>query len=100
MRLTKEQSRERYRGLRELVAEWDPLGLIALGSPRDEYDCIVGPLMRQLEQKATVEDISAYLQHEFANHFGVSRGPDATARAQFAQRARAWFSEHWRDSTL
>jgi hypothetical protein len=52
MRLTKEHSRERWNELRDLVIAWKPNGLIAIGSPRDEYDCLLGPLMRDLEQGA------------------------------------------------
>ncbi len=57
MRLSKEHSRKRWRELRDAVNEWDPVGLIELGAPVDEYECLVGPLMRMLG-KNTKEDIA------------------------------------------
>jgi hypothetical protein len=100
MHLTKEQSRKRWAELRDLVVGWDPLGLIHIGSPRDEYDCLLGPLMRYLEQRAPDGIISSYLQHEFSGHFGVSAYPSEAERTRFAQTVRAWFAEHWSDTSV
>jgi hypothetical protein len=57
-----------------------------MGAPLDEYDCLLGPLMRHLEQGAPEAVISSYLEHEFSEHFGMGALPE---------RARAWFSKQW-----
>lgn len=89
--LTKEQSRARWREIRSLVNDWDPIDLITYGAPEDEYECVVGPLISLLEQSSTSEEIASFLECEFAEHFGVP-GVDASA---FAERARLWYRTRW-----
>ena len=41
--LSKEQSRERWAGIRALFCQWDPIGVMDDSEwPRDEYDCMWG----------------------------------------------------------
>jgi len=94
MRLTKEQSRDRWREMRDLAFEWDPIGVGDNPECWDEYDCIIGPLLRMLEQDATPDQLSAYLQTELRDHFGLS--PIPTREDEFASRAAAWFQDRWR----
>ena len=98
MTLTKAQSRKRWAELRALVADWDPLGLLAVGGPGDEYDCLVGPLMRLLENRARGDEISAFLEGEFSGHFGLNVYPDGQERSRFVDQAQMWFSKSWPDS--
>ena len=54
-----------------LLREWDPLSLMAdPTAPRDEYDCLVGPLLNRLQAAATVADLAAHLHHELEEHYG------------------------------
>jgi len=87
MPLTAPALKKRYADLRSLVAEWDPLGLIDAGSPQDEYDCLVGPVFRRLEDGESPERIAAYLDAHIPEHFGLAPSPTLP----FAQRASAWF---------
>ena len=64
--------RQRFVELRALVNIWDPIGLIALGLPEDEYDCIVGPVLRLLESHKSRHEIASYLDCEMSEHFGLS----------------------------
>jgi hypothetical protein len=100
MGLTKEQSRKRWEELRDLLVAWDPLNLSKIGAPRDEYDCLLGPLMRHLEQGSTDNVVSSFLAHEFTDHFGVPSYAEEPDVVRFAQLARAWFSEHWSGSAV
>ncbi len=86
----KEQALETWRELNDLVAEWDPLGLIGTGAPRDEYDCLVGHLLRLLKDGATEDGMVAFLNQELREHFGVKGPPESELRA-FVARARSWF---------
>jgi len=91
LRITRQQLRIRYRELRDLVNAWDPVGLIATGAPLDEYDCIVGPVLRRLEEHQSASMIAAYLSTEFDDHFGVAlRDPK-----EFAEKAVTWYSQRW-----
>ncbi len=97
MRLSKEESRKRWRELRDTVNEWDPIGLIAMGAPQDEYECMVGPLMRMLEAGSGPEEIADYLNRHVPEHFGVSR---TMGVEDFAQEIIRWFGTEWKDSTV
>jgi hypothetical protein len=91
--LTKDQTRQRWRELRDLVNSADPAGLVGMGSPLDEYECLVGPVMRLLEQRAPHEAIVAFLTGEFREHFGVEV-PD-TVIVQLAAATATWHRTQW-----
>ncbi len=95
MRIEKHELRQRWGELRALVNEWDPVGLIGAGAPLDEYECVVGPLLRMLEERAQEAEIAAFLGTEFDEHFGV---PVADARV-FAGRAASWYKTRWPATT-
>jgi hypothetical protein len=97
MKLTNEQSRKRRQELRDSACEWDPIGVIPLGCPRDEYDCLLSPLLRLLEQNACNEQIFRFLDDELRNHFGLPLVP--TTR-DFASRVQAWYDSSWAGSTV
>jgi hypothetical protein len=90
-RLSKQESRTRWKELRDLVNSWDPIGLIDVGCPEDEYDCVVGPLMRRLEEDESTSKITKYLETEFRDHFGC----EARDVFEFVARAKKWYSERW-----
>ena len=92
--LSKEQSRTRSAELQKLLCEWDPIGVTNSPDwPRDEYDCMAGPILRLLENGASSFEIAAYLRHEITEHFGFPQGP---FKYWFvARRFRAWFDERW-----
>jgi hypothetical protein len=92
--LTKAESRQRWRELRDLVNAWDPVGLIAAGAPEDEYECIVGPVLRLLERDAAHAAIVDYLVGECSDHFGVPIG-EPGAR-EFVVRVAGWYQRQWR----
>jgi hypothetical protein len=86
----KAESRLRWSELRDLVNAHDPIGLIATGAPKDEYECIVGPLMRLLEHSAPAHEIGSFLETEFRTHFG---SPISEAGAmELTTRAQAWYA--------
>jgi hypothetical protein len=97
MRLSKEHSRKRWNGLRDAVNEWDSVGLIELGAPVDEYECLVGPLMRMLEKNICPEEIAGYLTQHVPDHFGVSP-PDGAQ--EFSEEIVNWFLTQWKNTTV
>ena len=89
-RLSKEQSRARWAELRGLLNEWDPIGVMSTPEgPRDEYDCIAGPVMRMLEAGASQGQIADFLRQEMTEHFGLPSAPDGVGAV--ARRIRKWF---------
>lgn len=94
--LTKSESRERWSQLRAQICAWDPIGVVDQpDSPRDEYDCLVGPLLTMLQSGATDDSIGAHLRKEIVEHLGLS--PDPHELSTLARRLRSWFDLAWRD---
>jgi hypothetical protein len=94
--LSKSELRERWAQLRALLCEWDPLGVMGVPDwPRDEYDCLVGPLLRLLDSEASKEHIARYLHNEIDEHFALFADKyDFTA---MAERVEKWFDHAWRN---
>lgn len=63
--------------------------------PRDEYDCLVGPLLTLLASEASKEEIARYLRKEIDEHFGLS--PDNYDFTAVAERVGKWFDRGWRN---
>ena len=92
--LSKREIRERSAQLRALLCEWDPIGVMSYPDwPRDEYDCLLGPLLTLLDAEASKEEISRYLRKEIDEHFGLSA--DNYDFAAVAERFRKWFYLGW-----
>jgi len=66
-----------FDGLRALLNSWDPIGVYQadpselLEWPEDEYDCLLSPLVSQLQRGASRVDVADFLRHELQHHFGV-----------------------------
>jgi hypothetical protein len=63
--------------------------------PRDEYDCLAGPLLTLLQSDADDDEIVSYLRKEIDEHFGLS--PDHYDFLAVAARLRTWFERGWRN---
>ncbi len=95
--LSKLESRRRWSEIRDLLNEWDPIGIMASRDwPRDEYECLAGPLLRLLEGNATQDEIADYLRNEIEGHFGLD--PSRYEFRAVAARLQSWFAEHWAGS--
>jgi hypothetical protein len=53
--------------VRGVLLAWDPIP----GAPDDEYDCLIWPLVRYLDEGAVRSEIAAWLQSEVATHYGI-----------------------------
>jgi hypothetical protein len=73
--------------------EWDPIG-VGPDGPKDEYDCLLWPVMRKLEDGAPEEQLVTFLVSELEGHFGLTG--DASNVEAFASRARNWFETSWK----
>ena len=96
-RLDKSDSRERWRQIRDLWNEFDPIGVMGIKDwPRDEYDSYLGPTLRLLEQGASLEEIQKYLAFVTLEHMGLNETSRAEmSRRTFAKRLQDWYAEKW-----
>jgi hypothetical protein len=97
VKLTKGQSRERWRQLHDLACEWDPIGVISIGAGRDEYDCLLGPLLRLLEDNADEDALFHYLDLQMRDHFGLLYVPSTRS---FASKVKSWYEQSWPGSSV
>ena len=72
--------------IRSVLLAWDPIGA---GTPDDEYDCLIWPVVRRLESGADAAELAAWLREEMAVHFGLD-SPSGTDEA--AERLRAAYA--------
>lgn len=61
--------------LREMLWEWDPIGVANLG-PDDEYDCLIAPLVGLLSADADQPALASFLRHQLHSHFGLDPAHD------------------------
>lgn len=98
MTLDKQQSRQRWAELGALFNEWDVLGVMGSpDSPQDEYDDLVGMVMRLLVQDADKKRIARHLHDMLKHHYGLSLIPDTN---DIAATVRAWFVSKWAGSQV
>ncbi|GAB3665128.1 hypothetical protein GCM10027596_30740 [Nocardioides korecus] len=68
-------ARRAQRELRDLLNEWDPIGVLGpgRGGPVDEYDCIRDPLISHLLRGDTEHEVAEFLRAELTDHFGLDQ---------------------------
>jgi hypothetical protein len=87
----KRQARKEADGIRLLLVQWDPLGAVAAGAPRDEYDCMIGPIHGLLRRGTSVDEMNTLLIRELVHHFGIR--PEVVDPDGFAARLLGWWRE-------
>src|SRR5262245_59551130 len=92
--LSKRESRQRSAELNALLCEWDPIGVMSAGAPRDEYHCLIGPLLTLLQSGATRAELASYLRKQIVDHFGLS--PEHHDFQAAGEKVRNWFDRAWR----
>jgi len=96
-RLGKEESRKRYRELRELWNEFDPIGVFGDWDEwsLDEYEDCCGPSLRLLEQGATASELEAYV-YSALQRMGIE-GDDKEVQ-DFVKKMQEWFQKNWSET--
>jgi hypothetical protein len=84
--------RPEWRNLRELVWDWDPIGIgeRAREFTEDEYECILERVVPLLQSGASVVEIAWSLDEFLPNHFGMRAQHEAAS--VFAGNAVALWS--------
>ena len=79
--------------LRTRLLAWDPVGIADAPEAQDEYDGMIGPLMRQLHAGASQIDVARWLTRKLEQDFGLPSQQEREAR--LATELITW----WREST-
>ncbi len=58
-----------YYDLREILNKEDPIGLIEIGAPDDEYDSEISTILPKLKPCISVEELQAMIHAEFVKWF-------------------------------
>jgi len=97
MKLGKQESRKRWKEIRSMWCQWDPIGVMSdLDWPRDEYDSYLGPSLRYLEQNASIEEIDEYLSFVVSEYMGLGQeGINYSKPRIFAAKLKEWYSKNW-----
>ncbi len=61
---------EKFFELRSIINEYDPIGLIGMGSPEDEYDPEVTTIISKLDSNFTESEVYDLVYDEFLFWFG------------------------------
>ena len=81
-------TRRRYQALvaavERAINETDPIGLLEIGAPSDEYAPEIGTVVPRLASVRRLDDVTAVLHEEFSRWFG-----DDTAGPRHAYEASA-----------
>ena len=67
--LLKQAYRELYAEVSRLVREADPIRLIAIGAPDDEYDVEVSTILPRLHEATSASDVHRIVYEEFVHWF-------------------------------
>ena len=86
--MSHEAVRARTDELRDLLNDWDFIGVFDPETNTDEYDCMIEPLLRRLMTGASPSDIERYLEAEITGHFGMSAS--LVDAKPMAERLTAW----------
>jgi hypothetical protein len=81
----REAIRARMDELRQLLNDWDFIGVGECSAHDDEYDCLLGPLLSRLTGDAEPDEVAAFLRQEIEDHFGLD--PRSIDIDDFAARA-------------
>ena len=64
-----------------LLNEWDPIGIVSLGGPDDEYQSYEGGVLALLQQGVSEDELAAHLIKIERDRMGLEESPDIARRA-------------------
>lgn len=73
----------------DLLNQWDPIGIMSLEAPKDEYDCFVNPILSILHKGKGKSELTNFLKKHLEDHMGLDSKdskPD-----EFAEKIMSWW---------
>ncbi|MEE1279503.1 MAG: hypothetical protein UHH95_01560 [Oscillospiraceae bacterium] len=58
--------------VKEIIDEWDPINLLAMHCPDDEYNDISFSISQKVRTIVNVEDLANYIYDLFGHEFGIT----------------------------
>ena len=78
--------------LSRLWNEWPPIGVV-FSTADDEYNGYIEPTFQLLQQNATADEISRYLEYVVGEYMGMGeKGVNHANPDAFTARLQAWYS--------
>ncbi len=68
-KILKEEYRRLHSALREIVNKEDPIGLIGMGAPADEYDPEISAILPKIKECKSVESLQTMIHAVFVKWF-------------------------------
>ena len=59
-----------FKIVKNIIDEWDPIELLAMHCPPDEYDIEIKEIMNFLNKETKLEELSAKIYYIFLDYFG------------------------------
>lgn len=88
--MTQREGKVSFKLLRQRITgilnEEDPIGLIGLGCPADEYDPEIGTILPRLREASSAADLQRILHEEFGRWFSAETAGPAHRYAKAAHR--------------
>ena len=82
-----------YSEVSRLLREADPIRLIVMGAPDDEYDPEVSTILPRLREADSTADVQRIVYEEFAQWFGADLAGPATDYEDVSKKIwAAWFN--------
>ena len=75
-----------YSDVSRLLREADPIGMITMGAPDDEYDPEVSTILPRLREADAAADVQRIVHEEFVQWFGTDIAGPLTGYADVAER--------------
>lgn len=88
----KRDGKQQMSEVRSLLMEWDLLGVADVPWCADEYDCMIGPLLRHLHDGGDAATLHDWITREVVDHFGLT--PNAGANKELAETLVSWWGRH------
>lgn len=60
-----------FRFISKRVNKWDPIQLIEIGAPMDEYSCITNKILSLFYSKNSIDSAEVLLYEFIVDHFGL-----------------------------
>ncbi len=77
-KMLKQRYHSVHQSLTELLYRHDPIGLAALGAPKDEYEAEAGSIIPRLPEAESKDDVRRIVHEEFVRWFGDEQaGPES-----------------------
>jgi len=87
-----------YVAVSDLLRGADPIHLIGMGAPDDEYDPEVGTILPRLVEAASAPDVQRIVHEEFVRWFGADiAGPSADYAGAAEKIWEVWLASKRRD---